>query len=60
MDDGVNTYKTLTKDQRLVAGAGATEIEIATQLAAFAKSREGELFFLSWFVFFSLLLLLLL
>ena len=41
VDDGVNTFKTLTKDPRVVAGAGATEIEIATQLAAFAATREG-------------------
>jgi len=28
VDDGVNTIKTLTKDPRMVAGSGATEIHI--------------------------------
>jgi len=41
VDDGVNTFKALTKDARVVAGAGATEIEIARQLAAFGATREG-------------------
>ena len=42
IDDGVNTFKTLCKDPRIVAGAGATEIELAKQLAAFGATREGE------------------
>jgi len=41
IDDGVNTVKTLTKDNRLVAGAGATEIYIAANLQKFAKEQPG-------------------
>lgn len=29
VDDGVNTVKSLVKDNRMVAGAGATEIHLA-------------------------------
>jgi T-complex protein 1 subunit theta len=32
IDDGVNTIKTLLKDNRLVPGAGATEINIAKKI----------------------------
>jgi len=41
IDDGVNVYKSLCKDPRFVAGAAATEIELATQLAKFADSTPG-------------------
>lgn len=41
IDDGVNTYKSLTKDNRVIAGAGATEVELARQLHAFADSQSG-------------------
>jgi T-complex protein 1 subunit theta len=39
IDDGVNTYKQLTRDGRCLPGAGATEIELAMQLATYAEVR---------------------
>jgi len=41
IDDGVNVFKSLVKDPRFVPGAGATEIELAKQLQAYADSTPG-------------------
>lgn len=41
IDDGVNTVKTLVRDPRMVAGAGATEIYLASQIQKFAKEQPG-------------------
>ena len=41
VDDGVNVVKAITKDPRLVAGAGAAEIELARQLMAFGEKSSG-------------------
>ena len=40
VDDAINTYKALTRDPRFVPGAGATEIELAKQLASYGEVRN--------------------
>lgn len=41
IDDGVNTFKGITKDGRFVPGAGATEIELARQIASYGEMQPG-------------------
>ena len=41
VDDGVNTFKGLTKDGRLVAGAGAVEMQLARRVASFGETLPG-------------------
>merc|ERR1712060_165066 len=41
IDNGVNTMKSLIKDQRMVAGAGATEIYLADVIQKYAKEQPG-------------------
>lgn len=41
IDDGVNVVKAITKDPRLVPGAGATEIQLIERITAFADKTPG-------------------
>lgn len=41
IDDGVNVIKSLTRDDRLVPGAGATEIELARRVYEFGEKTSG-------------------
>ncbi|CAD6444967.1 65b8dd73-6cd8-426e-b1e0-4473699e98cd [Sclerotinia trifoliorum] len=41
VDDGVNVVKAITKDPRLVPGAGATEIQLVERIQAFGDKTPG-------------------
>ena len=41
VDDGINTFKGLTKDGRLVAGGGAVEMDLALQVTSFGEALPG-------------------
>jgi len=41
LDDGVNSFKTICIDPRLLPGAGAVELELCKQLKAFADEDKG-------------------
>jgi len=41
VDDGINTFKGLVKDGRLVAGAGAVEMQLARRVASFGETLPG-------------------
>ncbi|KAK1756208.1 chaperonin Cpn60/TCP-1 family [Echria macrotheca] len=41
VDDGVNVVKAITKDPRLVPGAGATEIELVERIQAVGEKTQG-------------------
>lgn len=41
VDDGVNTYKAMCRDSRIVPGAAATEIELARRVKEFSFKETG-------------------
>lgn len=41
IDDGINNFKVLSRDGRLVPGAGAVEVELARQINQFADKCPG-------------------
>jgi len=44
VDDAVNNFKLLTKDKRLVPGAGAVEVELSKRLAEKAEQVKTPFF----------------
>ncbi|KAL3820279.1 hypothetical protein ACJIZ3_006184 [Penstemon smallii] len=43
VDDGVNTYKAMCRDSRIITGAAATEIELAKRLKEFSFKETGAI-----------------
>lgn len=41
IDDGVNVIKSLTKDDRLIPGAGASEVELARRIFEYGEKTSG-------------------
>ncbi|KAH7329129.1 chaperonin Cpn60/TCP-1 family [Stachybotrys elegans] len=41
VDDGVNVVKAITKDPRLVPGAGATEVQLSSRIQAHGEKTSG-------------------
>ena len=41
IDDGVNVVKTMTRDARFVAGAGASELRLADAITTFGEAQPG-------------------
>lgn len=41
LDDGINVYKSLTREQRFLPGAGAVEIELARQVFSYGETCAG-------------------
>jgi len=42
IDDAVNMYKAMTKDNRFLAGAGSSEIELSRLLQQYGEQTPGE------------------
>jgi T-complex protein 1 subunit theta len=41
VNDGVNTFKAVTRDGKLIPGAGASELELARQVSAYGDTLPG-------------------
>ena len=41
VDDGVNCFKALTRDSRMVPGAGAVEMELAQRISTYGQVSVG-------------------
>jgi len=41
IDDGVNAFKSLTRDPRMLPGAGAVEMELANRIATYGQTIPG-------------------
>jgi len=41
INDGVNTFKAITRDGKMIPGAGASELELARQISAYGDTLPG-------------------
>jgi len=41
IDDGVNCFKALTRDGKMLAGAGAVEMELAQRISTYGQVGAG-------------------
>lgn len=53
IDDGVNCFKALTRDARMVPGAGAVEMELAQRISTYGQVCRSKFFVYCILIYYS-------